>query len=68
MMDLHSEAKRFDPDGEYIRRWLPVLARLPTGVWRGIGWGWEEGIPSFLPHPRQVGLGAFFCRTPVGWG
>lgn len=30
MMDLETEAKRFDPDGEYVRRWLPVLARVPT--------------------------------------
>lgn len=30
MIDLESESARFDPDGEYVRRWLPVLARLPT--------------------------------------
>ncbi len=30
MMDLEKEALRFDPDGEYVRRWLPVLSRLPT--------------------------------------
>ncbi len=30
MMDLEKEAARFDPDGEYVRRWLPILARLPT--------------------------------------
>ncbi|GIL75052.1 hypothetical protein Vretifemale_4894, partial [Volvox reticuliferus] len=30
MMDLEKEARRFDPDGEYVRRWLPVLSRLPT--------------------------------------
>lgn len=27
--DLEVEAARFDPDGAYVRRWLPVLARLP---------------------------------------
>ncbi len=30
MMDLDVESKRFDPDGNYVRRWLPVLARLPA--------------------------------------
>lgn len=30
MMDLAAESKRFDPDGNYVRRWLPVLARLPA--------------------------------------
>lgn len=30
MMDLEKEAQRFDADGEYVRRWLPVLSRLPT--------------------------------------
>jgi len=30
LMDLESEAKRFDPKGNYVRRWLPVLARLPN--------------------------------------
>lgn len=30
MIDLSTECKRFDPDGNYVRRWLPVLARLPA--------------------------------------
>ena len=30
VMDLEAEAKRFDPGGMYVRRWLPVLARLPA--------------------------------------
>ncbi len=30
IVDLDKEARRFDPDGEYVCRWLPVLARLPT--------------------------------------
>lgn len=29
-IDQHTESKRFDPDGNYVRRWLPVLARLPA--------------------------------------
>ena len=30
-MLVHSqEAKKFDPDGNYVRRWLPVLGRMPA--------------------------------------
>ncbi|MEU6583911.1 FAD-binding domain-containing protein [Nocardia sp. NPDC046763] len=32
------QAERFDPDGEYVRRWLPELAQLPGArihkLWR----------------------------------
>ena len=30
MLDHAAESARFDPDGHYVRRWLPVLARLPA--------------------------------------
>lgn len=30
MVDMEQEWKRFDPDGHYVRRWLPVLSQLPT--------------------------------------
>jgi hypothetical protein len=30
MVDLDEEWKRFDPDGHYVRRWLPVLSQLPA--------------------------------------
>ncbi|WIA22738.1 hypothetical protein OEZ86_009697 [Tetradesmus obliquus] len=30
LMDIPAEAASFDPDGEFVRRWLPVLARMPT--------------------------------------
>lgn len=30
VMNLEEEVKKFDPKGAYVRRWLPVLARLPT--------------------------------------
>lgn len=30
MHDLKVEAKRFDPDGIYVRKWLPALARMPS--------------------------------------
>jgi deoxyribodipyrimidine photolyase len=29
-MDIPAEAASFDPEGEFVRRWLPVLARMPT--------------------------------------
>lgn len=30
-MLVHSrEAMKFDPDGNYVRRWLPVLGRMPA--------------------------------------
>lgn len=30
MLNHKTEAQRFDPDGNYVRRWLPALARLPV--------------------------------------
>lgn len=30
MIDIEQESAKFDPDGEYVRRWLPVLACIPT--------------------------------------
>jgi len=30
MHDLREEAKRYDPDGNYVRKWLPALARMPS--------------------------------------
>lgn len=30
LMDIEAESAKFDPDGEFIRRWLPALARMPT--------------------------------------
>ena len=26
-----TQGKKFDPNGDYVRRWCPELARLPTG-------------------------------------
>lgn len=30
MVDMELEWKRFDPQGHYVRRWLPVLSQLPN--------------------------------------
>ncbi|PQQ07464.1 cryptochrome-1 [Prunus yedoensis var. nudiflora] len=37
------QGSKFDPEGEYVRHWLPELARLPT-----------EWIPSSLDAPDNV--------------
>ena len=30
MINHREEARKYDPQGNYVRRWLPVLARLPV--------------------------------------
>ncbi|XP_078444105.1 cryptochrome 1 [Wolffia australiana] len=37
------EGYKFDPDGEYVRRWLPELARLPTD-WIHHPWNAPESV------------------------
>ncbi|KAI3930813.1 hypothetical protein MKX01_037259 [Papaver californicum] len=37
------EGYKFDPDGEYVRRWLPELARLPT-QWVHHPWNTPESV------------------------
>ncbi len=43
MLDQHKEAQRFDPSGNYVRRWLPVLSRLPNT------WIHRRAPPPALP-------------------
>lgn len=53
IIDHATEAKKFDPDGNYIRRWLPVLARVPTAY---IHRPWEA--PESLLDDAGVELGS----------
>ncbi|KAK9819946.1 hypothetical protein WJX72_004261 [[Myrmecia] bisecta] len=52
MLDHKVESKRFDPDGNYVRRWLPVLARLPI---KYIHSPWEA--PEHILSDAGVELG-----------
>jgi deoxyribodipyrimidine photo-lyase len=43
-----AQSKRFDPDGEYLRRWLPELADLPTKQVHE-PWTCDGGPPNGYP-------------------
>ena len=30
LMDYEEECSRFDPEGKYVRKWLPLLSRIPA--------------------------------------
>ena len=67
------QSRRFDPDGEYIARWIPELARLPAehrhAPWLAPRRTLEEAgivLDEDYPHPivdhasaRQRALAAF---------
>ena len=42
------QGKKFDPDGTYVRRWVPELARLED---RMIHEPWKVGLPGGYPSP-----------------
>ena len=59
-IDLDAEARRFDPNGNYVRRWITQLSRLPTryvhAPWRAPpevleASGVDLGGPGAYPHP-----------------
>ncbi len=62
-MDLEREAKRFDSDGEYVRRWLPVLSRLPTAFIHE-PWNAPLGV-SVVGGGHCAGI--CICHIYTGW-
>lgn len=61
-----TQAKRFDPQGEYLRRWLPELADAPLGTlhepWTDPAYLARSGYPEpiiDLRHSRQRALHAY---------
>jgi deoxyribodipyrimidine photo-lyase len=60
------QSKKFDPDGTYLRRWLPELADVPAGVlhepWKDEALLRRSGYPApmvDLAQSRQQALVAY---------
>ncbi|WP_409420244.1 deoxyribodipyrimidine photo-lyase [Pseudaeromonas sp. ZJS20] len=48
-----TQGQRFDPDGDFIRRWLPELARVPGAhIHRPHAWLDAHGLAGIYPLPR----------------
>lgn len=45
-----TQGERFDPDGDYVRRWVPELAGVP-GKAVHQPWKLRDGIPDGYPEP-----------------
>ena len=44
------QGEKFDPDGAYLRRWLPELAQVPSR-WIHRPWEWSAGAGRGYPAP-----------------
>jgi deoxyribodipyrimidine photo-lyase len=54
-----TQAQKFDPDGAYVRRWVPELARLPTRCihepWRAPDGALEQaGVRLGVDYPQPI--------------
>jgi deoxyribodipyrimidine photo-lyase len=65
-----AQAKRFDPDGVYLRRWLPELANASAALlhepWKDPSWLERSGYPApmvDLATSRKDALAAYQTRT-----
>lgn len=47
------QAQKFDPDGAYVRRWVPELARLPTSCVHA-PWTCDPAIRGRVAYPAPI--------------
>ncbi|MGZ4704156.1 MAG: FAD-binding domain-containing protein, partial [Acidimicrobiales bacterium] len=45
-----SQGRKFDPDGDYVRRWVPELVDVPTTHVHA-PWESPDGVPAGYPAP-----------------
>lgn len=48
-----AQGERFDPDGSYVKRWLPELESLPA-KWVHRPWEAAEGLRRALAYPEPI--------------
>ena len=60
IMDYEEECRKFDPDGKYVRKWLPLLSRVPA---KYIHTPWKA--PSHVLRSAGVDLGITYPHRVV---